>query len=113
MKAQHVTSVGSVGAGVLASACCLGPLLMSMLGLSGLAFAQRLEPLRPYLLGLTYLLLAGAFWLEYRPRATDCGPGASCDMPRGSRLGRIGLWTAAFVVVLATTFPWYAEHLPF
>lgn len=113
MKPQHVTSLGSVGAGILASGCCLGPLVLSMLGLSGVAFAQRLEPLRPYFLVLTYGLLASAFWLEYRARPAACRPGGACEMPRASRIGRIGLWLAAIVVLLATTFPWYAEHLPF
>ena len=52
MRAQAATLGGSVVSGILASACCLGPLVLSLLGVSGAAFAQRFEPFRPYLLML-------------------------------------------------------------
>jgi mercuric ion transport protein len=107
-----MATAGSVVSGVLASACCIGPLVLGLLGISGAAFAQRLEPFRPYLLVMTYALLGGAFYLAYRPQAA-CGPGEACEMPRANRVGRIMLWIAAIVVVLATAFPWYAQYLPF
>src|SRR5712691_4804969 len=80
MKAQGATLAGSVVSGVLASACCMGPLVLSLLGVSGAAFAQRFEPLRPYLLVLTYGLLGGGFYLTYRPGKADCAPGEVCGM---------------------------------
>ena len=98
--------------GILASACCIGPLLFASLGISGAAFAHRLEPLRPYLLVVTYGLLAGAFYLTYRLQATACEPASSCEMPRTNRFGRTLLWFAALTVLLVTSFPWYAEYLP-
>ena len=111
MKAQGATLGGSVVSGVLASACCLGPLVLSLLGVSGAAFAQRFAPLRPYLLVLTYGLLGGAFYLTYRPAKVACGPGEACEMPRASRLGRVLLWVGTAVVVLATLFPLYSGYL--
>lgn len=112
MSGERVAAAGSVVSGILASACCIGPLVFALLGLSGAAFAHRLEPLRPYLLVVTYGLLAGAFYLTYRPQPASCEPGSSCDMPRINRFGRGLLWVAAITVLLATTFPWYAEYLP-
>jgi mercuric ion transport protein len=111
MRAQGATLAGSILGGVLASACCLGPLVLSLLGVSGAAFAQRFEPLRPYLLVLTYGLLAGAFHLAYRPAPAACAPGEACDRPRTSRAGRIALWIGAVVVVLSTLFPFYSRFL--
>lgn len=111
MKAQGVTLVGSVVGGILASACCIGPLVFALLGLSGAAFAQRFEPLRPYFLIATYGLLAGAFYLTYRPASAACGPGEACEMPRANRAGKVMLWIAAVVVLLATGFPWYSVYL--
>lgn len=111
MTARSVTLAGSVVGGILASACCIGPLVFALLGISGAALAQRFEPFRPYFLVLTYALLGGAFHLTYRPRAA-CGPGEACEMPRADRIGKIMLWIAAVVVVLATAFPWYAQNLP-
>jgi mercuric ion transport protein len=67
MKAQSATAFGSVVSGVLASVCCIGPLVFALLGISGAALARRFEPFRPYLLVLTYGLLGAAFYLAYRP----------------------------------------------
>jgi mercuric ion transport protein len=53
MKAQGVTLAGSVIGGILASLCCIGPLVFALLGISGAAFAQRFAPLRPYFLVAT------------------------------------------------------------
>ncbi len=106
-----MATAGSVVSGILASACCIGPLVLGLMGVSGAAFAQRFEPFRPYLLVVTYALLGGAFYLTYRPQAA-CGPGEPCEMPRVNRAGKIMLWFAAMVVGLATAFPWYAQYLP-
>lgn len=111
MRVQGATLMGSVVSGILASACCLGPLVLSMLGVSGAAFAQKFEPLRPLFLALTYGLLGGAFYLTYRPAQAACGPGEVCEMPRANRLGRILLWVATMVVVIVTLFPLYAGYL--
>jgi mercuric ion transport protein len=111
MKAQSATAFGSVIGGVLASACCFGPLVFALLGISGAAFAGRFEPFRPYLLVLTYGLLGAAFYLAHRPMKADCGPGEACEMPRANRAGRVTLWIAALIVVLTTAFPLYSAYL--
>ena len=54
MRAERVAVTGSVVNGILASACCIGPLVFALLGISGATFAQRFEPFRPYLLPVTY-----------------------------------------------------------
>jgi len=112
MIAERAAAAGSVVSGILASACCIGPLLFALLGVSRAAFAHKFGPLRPYLLALTYALLGGAFYFTYRPQATSCEPDGTCEMARINRMGRAMLWIAAMIVVLATTFPWYAEYLP-
>jgi len=111
MRAQSATLAGSVVSGILASACCLGPLVLSLLGVSGAAFAQRFEPLRPYLLVLTYGLLGGGFYMTYRPGKAGCAPGEACEMPRASRVGKVMLWVATVIVLLATLFPVYSVYL--
>ncbi len=104
-----MATAGSVVSGILASACCIGPLILGMMGISGAAFAQ-LAPFRPYLLVMTYALLGGAFYLAYRPKAA-CGPGDACEMPRDSRVGKVMLWVATVIVLLATLFPIYSLYL--
>lgn len=111
MRVDRVAAAGSVVSGILASACCTGPLVFALLGISGAAFAERFAPLRPYLLVATYALLGSAFYFTYRPQAA-CDPGGACEMPHANRFGRAMLWLAAILVVLATAFPWYAQYLP-
>ena len=111
MKATTATLVGSVFGGFLASVCCIVPLAAALLGISGAAFALRFEPLRPYLLLLTYGLLGGAFYLTYRPAKAACGPGEACDVPKANRAGKAALWMATVVVLLTTAFPFYSAYL--
>ena len=112
MIADKAAATGSVLSGILASACCIGPFLFAVLGISGAAFAHKFEPFRPYLLVLTYGLLGSAFYFSYRPHTRACEPGTSCEMPRTSRAARAILWISTAIVLLATTFSWYAEYLP-
>ena len=111
MKTRAVTLAGSVVGGILASACCIGPLVFALLGISGAAFAQRFEPLRPYFLIATYALLAGAYYSTYGPARGECGPGEACEMPGANRVGKVALWIAAAVVLATTAFPWYSVYL--
>lgn len=69
---------GAVGAAIAASVCCIGPLLLALLGLGGGALLLKLEPYRPYFLAATGLILAGAFSVTYRRApAEQCEPGTA------------------------------------
>ena len=111
MKATGAVLAGSVLGGILASACCLTPVVFALLGISGAALAHGFEPLRPYMLLLTYGLLGGGFYLAHRPRPRECAPGELCAMPAASRVGRVMLWVVTLLVLLTTTFPWYSQYL--
>ena len=106
-----LTMSGAIISAFAASACCLGPLVLTILGIGGAASALALEPYRPYLLGLTFIFLGSGFYLAYRQPRTACGPGEACEMPRANRAGRIVLWLATLVVLLAATFPYYSIYL--
>jgi mercuric ion transport protein len=111
MKVRTATLAGSVVGGFLASVCCIVPLAFAFLGLSGAAFAVRLEPMRPYLLVVTYGLLAGAFYLTYRPAKAGCAANGACAVPQSSAAAKVVLWIATVVVLLTTTFPLYSPYL--
>ena len=108
---EGLTLTGAVVAALGASACCLGPLVLAIVGISGAASALALEPYRPHLLVLTAAFLALAFYLIYRRPATPCGPGEACEMPKANRAGKMLLWLVTLVVVLAATFPYYSRYL--
>lgn len=106
------TVIGSVVAATVASACCLGPVLLALVGAGALgAAATQLEPYRPMFLGLTFALLGAAFYFTYRPQAgAACAADGSCALsPR--RAAKIALWIATVVVVLLAAFPYYVNWL--
>src|SRR5438093_8449793 len=92
--------VGSLIAGLLASACCIGPLVLGAVGLGSLGFAAALAPLRPWFLGLTGVLIAIGYFLAYRPQRTGgCAPGEPCAQPTSRRSQRLTLWLVTLLAV--------------
>lgn len=103
---------GAIISAFLASACCVGPLLLALLGLGGNALLAKFEPYRPYFMVITFALLGMGFWLQYRkPKAAVEGDGCDCPAPRASRAGKIMLWVATVVVTGFLAFPYLVPVL--
>ena len=67
---------GLLGAGLLtafaASLCCITPVLALISGASGIASTfSWLEPIRPYLVGVTILVLGFAWYQKLKPRTKE------------------------------------------
>lgn len=101
--------VGAVFAAAGASLCCILPVAVAVLGVGSAALAAQLEPLRPWLSGLTVLLLGIAFYRSYRP--VECAPGETCAVPANRRRNRILLWVVTVVAIALMAFPYYASWL--
>lgn len=104
---------GSLFAGVLAaigaSVCCVGPLVLLMLGIGGAWVANFtvLEPLRPWLIGVTLLFLGLAFRRLYlQPQV--CEPGAACAAPVVRSRQRWIFWIVALALLILLSVPWLA-----
>lgn len=105
------TAIGSVVAAVAASACCLGPVLLTAVGAGALgAAATKLAPHRPFLLGLTTVLLGVGFYATYRPVPDTCAPDETCR-PSPTRAAKVALWVATALVIIIATFPYYVNWL--
>jgi len=89
--------LGAVTTGFLASACCIGPLLVALLGLGSASAFVALEPYRPLFAGLTLLLLVGAGW-RHRQGRRQCAPGCPPKKP-------ILLWTLGALSILLLSAP--------
>ncbi|MEW5881376.1 MAG: mercuric ion transporter MerT [Pseudomonadota bacterium] len=94
-------------AAILASACCAGPLVLVMLGVSGawIGNLTLLEPYRPLFVGAALVALAVAWWRIYRPAAA-CRPGEVCAIPHVRTGYRILFWIVALLVAAAIAFPY-------
>lgn len=93
--------VGAVTAAIAASACCLIPAALALLGVSGAGFAARFAPYRIHFLVATALALAVGFWFAYRPQKDDCG----CAAPRSRKAARLGLWITAVLTIALAAYP--------
>lgn len=108
----NASMAGSVIAGIAASACCLGPLVLVALGLggAGAALVEFFTPLRPVFIGLALLFLGlAAYRLFYAPRV--CAPGTACADPKTLRIQRLLFFGILIVVLALIAFPWYVTYL--
>ena len=98
--------VGSAVAAIAASLCCVGPLVLVMLGVGGawVSNLRVLEPWRPLFIGLTVVLLVLAFRNIWRP-ASACAPGAVCALPRNNRRYKILFGVLAALIAALLAFP--------
>ena len=101
--------VGGLAA-VLASTCCLGPLLLVALGLSGawIGNLTRLEPYRPFFIAAALVALFFAGRRIFRP-AQACGPGEICAVPRTRQIYKILFVTVSVLVLIALVFPYVVK----
>lgn len=102
-------NTGAVLAAFGASLCCILPVGVAVLGVGSATLGAKLEPLRPWLAGLTVLFLGFAFYQAYKP--AECEPGEACAVPANRRRQRIVLWIVAVVAVALVVFPYYASWL--
>ncbi len=111
--APEKAPTGTLAAGgvlaLLASVCCVGPLVLVSLGLGGAWVVGAVElftPLRPYLIAATLLVLGFAGWRIYRPAAA-CEPGEVCAAPKTKMQHKIVFWAVAALSAALLTFPYY------
>ena len=110
LKSESKSGRGSLIAGgvaaVLASACCLGPLVLIALGVSGawIGNLAALEPYRPWFIGAALVAMVFAWRRIYRP-VEDCQPGDVCAVPQVRRAYKITFWIVAMLVLTALAFP--------
>ncbi len=96
-------------AAVLASTCCLGPLVLISVGLTGawIANLTALEPFRPVFVVVALASLVLVFARVYRP-VLQCKPGERCSVPAVRRAYRFSFWFVAALVTIARGFPYVA-----
>lgn len=94
-------------AAILASTCCLGPLVLVALGFSGAWIGNLtvLEPYRPLFIGAALIALFFAWRSIFRP-VQACKPGAVCAVPQVAKAYKLVFWIVAVLVLVALGFPY-------
>jgi len=103
--------VGGVAA-ILASACCLGPLALLLLGFSGawIGNLTALDPYRPLFVVAAVVALCFAYRQIFR-RAVACTPDDVCAVPQVRNAYTTLFWLVAALTLMAVSFPFIAPLL--
>lgn len=106
-----LTGAGAIGA-ILASSCCILPLVFLMLGVSGAWIGNLtvLEPYKDYFAVITLVFLGLGFWHVYFKPRQECEEGY-CATPKSDRVIKTILWVSTALVLLALTVDFWAPIL--
>ncbi|MEQ8357894.1 MAG: mercuric transport protein MerTP [Cytophagales bacterium] len=98
-----------IAAAFVASLCCITPVAASLAGIGGIASTfSWMEPIRPYIIGLTLLILGFAWFQKLKPMSKEEIDCACDDEPSiFQSKGFLGVVTLLAMVLMA--FPYYSE----
>ena len=115
-KGKDTKTKGALFAGLLAgltaSACCAGPLILLTLGVSGswISNLSALEPFRPAFIILAVLLLVFAYRKIFT-QSSSCDADAVCATNQGKKSQKLIFWITTAIIALSIAFPWYGPIL--
>lgn len=103
-------AAGGVVGAVLASTCCVAPLVLLTLGISGawIGTLTALEPYKPYFVAVALVFIVLGFWQVYFKAKPACVDGSYCAKPQSALITKTALWLATALVLLALTLNWWA-----
>lgn len=105
------TWIAVIIASIIASLCCITPFIAALAGIGGIASTfSWLASFRPYIIGITVLLLGFAWYQKLKPRTKE---EIACDC---DEQGKVIFWRSKTflaivtgISILLTTFPYYAQ----
>jgi mercuric ion transport protein len=111
--AQRLMTAGGLIGALAASSCCILPLVLFSLGVSGAWIGNftQLAPYQPYFIAATIAFLGAGYWLVYRSSKLACADGEVCARPLPNRTIKTGLIVATILVVAALGFDFVAPLL--
>ncbi|MHB8742738.1 MAG: mercuric transporter MerT family protein [Sulfuricaulis sp.] len=108
MAGKHALIAGALAA-IGASLCCVGPLVLLALGVSGawIGGLTAMQPYRPFFIGVTLLSLGLAFRKLYLV-APACAPDTACAKPGTLTSQRLTFWSVTVLLLGLLAVPWLA-----
>lgn len=109
MKSESKLIGASLLTAITASLCCITPVLALIAGTSGIASTfSWIEPFRPYLIGLTILVLCFAWYQKLKPRTQDIDCACDDDKPQFIQSKKFLFLVSIFAGILLA-FPYYSH----
>jgi mercuric ion transport protein len=112
-RTQKLVAAGGILGAIAAAACCIAPLVLFSLGISGawIGNLTALAPYQPYFIAATLVCLGYGYWLAYRRKNIACAEGAACARPLPNHIVKTGLILATILVASAIAFDLFAPLL--
>lgn len=112
-RRRGLLASGSVIGALLASSCCILPLVLFSLGIGGawMSNLTALEPYQPYFLGITLVMLGAGFYSVYARPGRACSTHGYCGTALADRVIKIALWGATGLAALALAWPYLVPRL--
>lgn len=109
----RLAAAGGVLGALAASTCCLMPLALFSLGVSGvwIGWLAALSPYQPWFIGFAALAIGYGFWQVYGRPARTCAMNGACARPLSRRLVKTALWSATALTITAVAWPYAAPLL--
>jgi mercuric ion transport protein len=98
---QRLAAVGAILGALASSSCCVAPLVLFGLGVSGAWIVNftQLAPYQPYFLAATAACLGWGYWLVHRSGKRVCADDEMCARPLPNRVVKTGLVLATILVI--------------
>ncbi len=112
-RGPRVLAIASLLAALAASSCCILPVLLFSLGISGawISNLTQLAPYKPIFVVLTLAFVGGGYWLVYRASNRACADGEACVRPLPNKIVKLVLIVATVIAVAAFGFDYLAPYL--
>lgn len=107
---QRLIAAGGLLGALAASSCCIVPLILFGLGVSGawIGNLTRLAPYQPCFIVATLGFLGAGYWLVFRDSKAVCADSEACTRPLPNRLVKAALVVATVLVLAALGFDFIA-----
>ncbi len=109
-RKREVAAAGGVIGAVLASSCCIGPLVLLTLGVSGawIGSLTAMKAYQPVFVAAAIAFLAFGFWQVNGKSRQTYAEGSDCASTTTDRVVKTALWIATGLVVIALTVDFWA-----
>ena len=110
-RTPRLLALGGIVSALGTASCCVVPFALFLAGVSGawIGNLTALEPYQPIFAAVSLAFVGYGAWRLRRKREIACADGY-CATPQSDRIAKIGLWTAATLVVIAVGFPYAARY---
>lgn len=108
-RERWLAAGGLVGA-ILASSCCVLPLIFVLVGVSGawIGNLTALEPYKTWFAAIALLNIGYGFWRVYFQPSAACADESVCATGQPRNATKVALWLGLLLVIVALTTDWWA-----